>query len=306
MAHSNLDESASEFNSIHVLQPPTTFSFPFEPYDIQKQFMEQMYRVLEDGKIGLFESPTGTGKSLSIICSCLRWLMDHQERENRRMKALLAGDVSALLSGDGSQNPSDPSVPDWFVQYDQQKKLKDEIYRLERVSKKKEQRERRIKDLKEKFGTSLIKKSHHAHDTKHMTLESIQYQFENPQTDLEHDDIILNEYHSDNDITSDSSSDSDSDIDTEETLKVNFLFIFLLQSLIIQIFYTSRTHSQLSQFLHEVLKTPYKDMVSVIPLGSRQTYCLNKSVMRLQWQNLINDRCLELQKNKKKCEEKEG
>ena len=69
-----------------------------------------------------------------------------------------------------------------------------------------------------------------------------------------------------------------------------------------QIFYASRTHSQLSQFVHEIQKTPYKDTISVVPLGSRQTYCLNKSVTRLHSLTLMNDRCLELQRNKKKCE----
>ena len=36
------------------------FPFPFKPYDIQRKFMRCMYRVLEEGKIGMFESPTGT------------------------------------------------------------------------------------------------------------------------------------------------------------------------------------------------------------------------------------------------------
>lgn len=36
------------------------FGFPFPPYDIQKDFMEALYNVLEQGKVGIFESPTGT------------------------------------------------------------------------------------------------------------------------------------------------------------------------------------------------------------------------------------------------------
>lgn len=50
------------------------FSFPGTPYDVQKQLMSAMYNTIEDGSIGLFESPTGTGKTLSIICSALSWL----------------------------------------------------------------------------------------------------------------------------------------------------------------------------------------------------------------------------------------
>eukprot|EP01102_Stenamoeba_stenopodia_P013873 TRINITY_DN4548_c0_g1_i3.p2 TRINITY_DN4548_c0_g1~~TRINITY_DN4548_c0_g1_i3.p2 ORF type:complete len:124 (+),score=33.86 TRINITY_DN4548_c0_g1_i3:93-464(+) len=36
--------------------------FPFDPYEIQQQFMDNLYRTLEDGGVGIFESPTGTGK----------------------------------------------------------------------------------------------------------------------------------------------------------------------------------------------------------------------------------------------------
>lgn len=36
------------------------FPFPFPPYDIQQQFMDEMYAVLDKGGLGIFESPTGT------------------------------------------------------------------------------------------------------------------------------------------------------------------------------------------------------------------------------------------------------
>ena len=42
------------------LSPPEEFPFPFSAYGIQKDFMRELYGTLEDGKIGLFESPTGT------------------------------------------------------------------------------------------------------------------------------------------------------------------------------------------------------------------------------------------------------
>ena len=42
------------------MMDPESFGFPFEPYSIQKDFMTELYKVLSDGKIGIFESPTGT------------------------------------------------------------------------------------------------------------------------------------------------------------------------------------------------------------------------------------------------------
>lgn len=36
------------------------FHHPYTPYDIQETFMSTVYQVLEDGKVGILESPTGT------------------------------------------------------------------------------------------------------------------------------------------------------------------------------------------------------------------------------------------------------
>lgn len=36
------------------------FKFPFVPYPIQLDFMRNLYKCLEDSKLGIFESPTGT------------------------------------------------------------------------------------------------------------------------------------------------------------------------------------------------------------------------------------------------------
>lgn len=35
------------------------YHHPYEPYDIQRQFMAAVYDCLEQGKVGIFESPTG-------------------------------------------------------------------------------------------------------------------------------------------------------------------------------------------------------------------------------------------------------
>lgn len=48
--------------------------FPFEPYDIQKQYMEKVIECLQNETNGVLESPTGTGKTLSLLCSTLAWL----------------------------------------------------------------------------------------------------------------------------------------------------------------------------------------------------------------------------------------
>ncbi|GFH08772.1 ATP-dependent RNA helicase chl1, partial [Haematococcus lacustris] len=54
--------------------------FPVQPYAVQSRFMTALYAACELGGVALLESPTGTGKTLSIICSALQWLEDERNR----------------------------------------------------------------------------------------------------------------------------------------------------------------------------------------------------------------------------------
>ncbi|KAI1785288.1 DNA repair helicase [Ganoderma leucocontextum] len=63
------------------LPTPTDFTaFPFKPYDIQLDLMRQVFSAIEDKKVAITESPTGTGKTLSLLCASLTWLKDEQHR----------------------------------------------------------------------------------------------------------------------------------------------------------------------------------------------------------------------------------
>lgn len=46
------------------------FHHPFTPYEIQLQFMRSLYASLEEGKVAVFESPTGK-LSLCLQSVCL-------------------------------------------------------------------------------------------------------------------------------------------------------------------------------------------------------------------------------------------
>eukprot|EP00924_Labyrinthula_sp_SR-Ha-C_P003871 snap_masked-scaffold_3-processed-gene-7.12-mRNA-1 protein AED:0.03 eAED:0.03 QI:0/-1/0/1/-1/1/1/0/730 len=63
----------------------------FPPYEVQKELMNTIYDILEQRKIGILESPTGTGKSLSIISSAFFFLEEIKKTvrdENQYRKSL--------------------------------------------------------------------------------------------------------------------------------------------------------------------------------------------------------------------------
>lgn len=57
--------------------------FPYQPYGSQLAFMCRVISTLDraqrDGHChALLESPTGTGKSLSLLCSVIAWQQNHK------------------------------------------------------------------------------------------------------------------------------------------------------------------------------------------------------------------------------------
>ena len=60
----NIAEGTAGANGVeqgsHVTMPKMDFHHPYTPYAIQVEFMSTVYRVIEEGKVGILESPTGT------------------------------------------------------------------------------------------------------------------------------------------------------------------------------------------------------------------------------------------------------
>ena len=66
--------------------------FPYEVYDNQKKYMENIIQLLNSRinlnrtNIAALESPTGTGKTLCLLCSTLAWMNEMRRQKNMAVK----------------------------------------------------------------------------------------------------------------------------------------------------------------------------------------------------------------------------
>lgn len=254
------------------------FSFPFErPYPEQRALMKCIYDVIESSKIGILESPTGTGKSLSIICASMSWLCEEERRlvdglrqaQSDACRPVAEDDddwlqafVSRGASGTGPAGPAiDPGAA--LAAY--------EIL-LKRIR----------SDVGNGFRQIYPGGSRGALVPQDSTPDDGDGQF------------ALDEYDSDSESgptamekgkprpTGNRSQGCD---DEPESLD-DFRFP--------KIIYCSRTHSQISQFVREVKKTAFSGCRCVV-LGSRKQLCINDEVRAASVDSLMSEICLEKQ-----------
>ncbi|SPO05517.1 related to CHL1 - protein of the DEAH box family [Cephalotrichum gorgonifer] len=292
---------------------PADFNHPYTPYDVQVDFMKTVYGVLQagDGQVGILESPTGTGKSLSLICASLTWL--------RNFKA------SAHETTLKSLGEKFAGEPDWVVEQLLRRK-RDELTRQW------EEREERLESIRQK------ERAQEARRAKRRRVEEGGSELAREAVD-EDAEWLLDDWE-DRDAQGGSDPLSGLSAETRDILsrmgmgpkKTNPEDDKLDDE--IKIFYASRTHSQLSQFISELRRPSFpssypshggtastgegregegdgeripapaavaKEHVKHIPLSSRQKLCINPSVSRLGSLSAINDRCAELQQSKTKA-----
>ena len=271
------------------MEQPTDFNFPFTPYDIQKAFMSKIFECLKDEKLGIFESPTGTGKSLSLICSALTWFL--QNEKDRKIQLLKQIDEANSLKDDGEE--------DWFATAVKHCSIRDKKYLAEKELKSLKLKEEKMEELKLRRNTikrseynkvdiefeELFKNADEVRDAVKRELN-----MQNADDTLHEDEHTfapsLHDYNSDDNEDEAESIKNWNDADEEE------------EDFSLRIFYCSRTHSQLSQFVKEIQKTQFKNDVRLVSLASRANMCINETVKRLGNTSLINEACLELQKKK--------
>ncbi|XP_040894925.1 ATP-dependent DNA helicase DDX11 isoform X1 [Toxotes jaculatrix] len=275
------------------------FPFPYQPYNIQEQFMQALYSALDQGKVGIFESPTGTGKSLSLICGALSWLTDYEEKKRQEVAALLQeGEAALSTSTAQSSTTSSSAEPEWITDFVQKKAERDLVTKLKEEELKRKKREERLEMIRNNVQLKYALKRKSCEDDEAFKLLQLSKEEQTEtQGDQEDEELIIAEYESDDESKSKSRFFGPEDDEDDE----------LIEEHVTKIYYCSRTHSQLAQFVHEVQKSPFSKDISLVTLGSRQNLCINEEVRRLGSIQRINDRCMEMQKNKhEKQHDEEG
>ncbi|CAL8080464.1 unnamed protein product [Orchesella dallaii] len=60
--------------------------FPYDPYEIQKNLMSCVIKCIKNREHGLLESPTGTGKTASLLCASLAWQTNEKDMTRRSLQ----------------------------------------------------------------------------------------------------------------------------------------------------------------------------------------------------------------------------
>ncbi|KAK8608456.1 hypothetical protein V6N13_023879 [Hibiscus sabdariffa] len=269
-------------------------AFPYKPYSIQMDFMNALYQSLDKGGVSMLESPTGTGKTLSIICSALQWVIDQRQKEKSEKR------VESDENQENNGQIGSDDEPDW---------LKNFVVNKDNQVDGKKSKKKKNSFASAKPGKMMNKDSHRDLFSRDLDEECLPENGDGKRSvkkidvgDLDDEQFLLEEYESEEEggtgssnskrkggkfSVNSSSDEEEGESDEEEEVKW-------------KVYFCSRTHSQLSQFVKELRKTVFANEMNVVSLGSRKNFCINEEVLRLGSSTQINERCLELQKNKKK------
>jgi chromosome transmission fidelity protein 1 len=281
---------------------PHPYGFPFEPYDVQKQLMAALTEAIDSRAVGLFESPTGTGKTLSLICATMSWLEAHQLDP-------AAYERPSDLQSDAHANDD----PDWVTAH-----ATDAA-----VSKL-----RSVQELRRRAFSKRLTAAQSIHSpgvgTTGRKIQRIAGVGKSraSRTDGDDESRFLLQDGEDNDPVLDCSDEEFSDLDGdgfEYRHRADAGADMDIDPDVaprLRIVFATRTHTQLAQFIEEMRKTRYGARalslsassatvngmassdgnlpLSVVTFGSRKVMCVNNSVRDLPTSMAVADRCREL------------
>ncbi|KAL6941852.1 hypothetical protein ACO0QE_003011 [Hanseniaspora vineae] len=289
------------------------YNHPYQPYDIQVDLMDAIYKLLDSPqestsmeknisekvkKIGIFESPTGTGKTLSLVCSTLTWLRNN--KEHLLLKTSKTG-LADSTSDAQTENKfdDDDDEPDWIVESYNKTINNERLHDFKDF-------ETRIQDFnKKKFDAEKLNTPK---SNAHLQYKKRKVQRVDVDIETDENQFLLHEYH---DGSTENTNQNllanqvkylldkfDQPSSLSKKTSVDITNSFKQPK---QIVFASRTHSQLQQFASQLNLPTFpssfgKDILSnetikYLPLGSRKQLCCNDKIQKLTSIDLVNEGC---------------
>ncbi|CAL8080795.1 unnamed protein product [Calicophoron daubneyi] len=283
-----LNAEADLFTS--KLSIPDTFpDFPYSsPYPQQIALMKAVYSAVENGNSGLFESPTGTGKSLSLLTASLRWLLDRNTLDLAHL-GHLKGQVSELNIS------MKKDEVDWISAYERNRTSKRLL----------DSQIENLVHMESSLELIEVLKSSFTDQTRQLVnacCEKLGVRSTEGETSLALKRVDMNEPHVPEEDDELFCVDTDVPVGPEECGELADTSPCENTHQFHQIIYCSRTHSQLAQLLGELAKSPsLSSRITTLQLSSRQTLCTYHPVYNLPTSEHINEACLDLVRSKKGC-----
>ncbi|XP_073827168.1 ATP-dependent DNA helicase DDX11 isoform X2 [Musca autumnalis] len=159
--------------------------------------------------------------------------------------------------------------------YSKTSEQKQELLELKEIKKLLDEYEEKLKVIKEKQKSLKQKKVANGQKSKKGTsiLET-----GGKEDILDEQNVVLEEI---------DNNDEDEEIESEKPMKYRD----------VQIFFCSRTHTQLAQVVKEIKRTVYGERVRCVSMASRQQLCIHKDLRKITNTALINELCLDMAKN---------
>ncbi|KAJ6557257.1 helicase C-terminal domain-containing protein [Mycena vulgaris] len=229
------------------LPTPDEFpAFPYAPpYPIQVDLMRHLYASIEQKKVAIVESPTGTGKTLSLLCASLTWLADEKNRARKGILDALGTETDA--------------GKDWVLAQTRDRRAR-ELEAEEREYAQRLAQARKKEEAMQKMARSRVHKRTKLDDAAAAPVPD--------SGDSDPDDVFLPDSGSANEDDNispavralmarlDKGSSKHSFFDQEE------------EPTCTKIYYASRTHSQLAQILPELRRLKLSPLSPAQPCGS--------------------------------------
>ncbi|KRX07483.1 P-loop containing nucleoside triphosphate hydrolase [Pseudocohnilembus persalinus] len=276
-------------DEIFQLRKTLTDNFPFKPYDIQVNFAFSLYQALnQHKKLSILESPTGTGKTLSIISGSFQWLLENQfnykkiqenvmkeENQKENQDLDLEGIPDWLMNAEDFQERNYKICVQKFQDQIVLKKQKFQLFmqNLQDNLQKKGWNKQMIIDQKKREQEKNGNNNHSLQEKEEQILK--QYEI----------DLIQNKQGKNQFDKQNMKNNNKSEFGIQNKNRNQHLNQFqqIQQQEDIfnelerfQIIYASKTHSQISQFVNEIKKTKFGQKFRVITLSSRNQLCLDK------------------------------